>query len=121
MADITDPIIIRSLSNRWRRRAEQLLALKAMIDNDYVDYTTNIASSANWTGAAQGDILADGRNAEGLPPIAKAEVVALLTDVINQIRTVLNTADLGAPLSGVSVESLLEKIAVRELNISLGV
>jgi hypothetical protein len=118
MADITDPIIIRSLNNRWRRRAEQLQALQVLLNNDAVDYSTNITPNTDWAQAGLADLVTDGRTAEGVPQVAKAEITALLVDVLNEIRAILNTADLGAPLSGVSVESLLEKFAVRELNVS---
>ncbi len=105
MADITDPEVVRFLGEEIRPLAERLRDLDAKITSVLVRWNTIIspAISAN----VNGDLIEDGRAAQGISRVTKADLVNLVT-ILNNIN---------AEFGGGGKRDVLDKPTVRALDV----
>lgn len=89
MADITDPQVISFNNNYLRPLAEALRDLQAVATDAKNEYLTIVEPIL--AGYADVDVLVDGRAAEGVYQVTKADIAAQLGE-LDDVLTELNIA-----------------------------
>ena len=89
MADIINPVAIRFVNEHLRPLAETVRDCKVQLDEAAAVWTDQVAPLLS--AHANGDPLADGREAEGVSRLTKADLTAFVA-VAGQLITALNAA-----------------------------
>ena len=103
---ITDPQVIKFVNERIRVRAEQLRALKVLMDDDVEKWVSGVDVL---TPDDPLEVVEDGRAEAGVAPLSGQDVN----------RIVVKFNDLKTELEAVGVSAMLEKASVRPLDVSL--
>jgi hypothetical protein len=89
MTDITDPVVVKFTNEHLRPLAETVRDLKVQLDEAAAVWTDQV--SPLLSAHTNGDPLADGREAEGVSRLTKADLTAFV-GVAGQLITALNVS-----------------------------